>query len=198
MLKKTFAMVGFTSMLAISGVSLADSDDSEDFLHSENCVGSRWTDAGGNTITIDDKFGPGAQAVTRCLGETRNAKVVYQINTLYKDASAAVKEPYAIGNIGNHIKDFEMTHGMTSRNYEIVVVVHSAGWKMVLNDSRNEFISKMEDLVNSPGVRVLFCQNTASKKGVKLADMIDGIGFTTSGVSAISDLQVEGYRYIQP
>lgn len=44
----------------------------------------------------------------------------------------------------------------------------------------------------------MFCLNTANSKGVKKADMIDGIGFVTSGVTAIPDLQEEGYRYVQP
>lgn len=186
------------SIVLMMFVSSASAVAGDDFLHSENCVGSKWTDGAGNMITIDDKFGPGSQAVTRCLGQTKKAKVLYQINTYYKDPNAAVKEPYAIGNINNHIVDFETTHGMTSDNYEIVVIVHSAGWKFVLNNATNEFQAKMTDLVSKPGVKVLFCQNTAHKKNIKLADMIPGIGFTTAGVSAISDLQEEGYRYIQP
>lgn len=197
MIKKTIAIIGLTLMFAFSAVSYAQ-EENEDFLHSKNCVGSRWTDEFGNSISIDEKFGPGSQAVTRCLGKTRRARVLYQINTLYKDASDPSKGPYAVGNIKNHIVDFETTHGMSSDDYEIVVVVHSSGWKLVLNNSTNPYLGDMTSLVNTPSVKVLFCQNTASKKGVKLVDMIPGIGFTTSGVSAIADLQNEGYRYVQP
>ena len=92
-----------------------------------------------------------------------------------------------------------MTHGMTADDYKIAVVVHSAGWKMVLNDGEaNKFKSDMEWLVSQPSVKVLFCLNTASSKGVQKADMIEGIGFVTSGVTAIPDMQEEGYRYVQP
>jgi intracellular sulfur oxidation DsrE/DsrF family protein len=42
------------------------------------------------------------------------------------------------------------------------------------------------------------CLNTANSKGVKKADMIDGIGFVTAGVTAIPDMQEEGYRYVKP
>lgn len=192
MIKNTLAIAGLATALIFSAPSFSATD----FLNSENCVGSLWTDASGNTISMDDKFGPGAQAVTRCLGETKDAKVVYQINTLHKDANQ--NAPYAVGNILNHIVDFEKTHGMTSENYEIVVVVHSSGWPLVLNGAANPYASAMTDLVSRDGVKVLFCQNTAAKKNVKLADMIPGIGFTTSGVSALSDLQEAGYRYVQP
>lgn len=175
----------------------------DDVLNSQNCVASRWTDAAGNPISIDQQFGDGSFAVTRCLANTHHVKVLYQINTECKNS--VCDAPFAVGNIVNHIKDFETTHGMTSRDYEIVVIVHSAGWKLVLNNNAlekhsadNPFQAAMEDLVSRPGVKVYFCQNTAHSKKVKLANMIDGIGFVTSGVSAIADLQEEGYRYVQP
>jgi hypothetical protein len=48
--------------------------------------------------------------------------------------------PYAIGNIKNAIRDYEMTHGMSADDYKIAVVVHSGGWKLVLNDeAKNKF-----------------------------------------------------------
>jgi len=172
-------------------------------LNSENCVASRWTDANGNPISIDQQFGEGSLAVTRCLANTKHVKVLYQINTECK--SSVCDAPYAVGNIINHIKDFEITHGMSTKNYDIVVIVHGAGWKLVLDNNAllrhaatNPFQAAMEDLVSRPSVNVYFCQNTAHSKNVKLENMIPGIGFVTSGVSSISDLQEEGYRYIQP
>ncbi|MGD8570826.1 MAG: DsrE family protein [Gammaproteobacteria bacterium] len=142
-------------------------------------------------------------AVTRCLAKTKHVKVLYQINTECKNASCGA--PYAIGNIMNHINDYEITHGMDADDYEIVVVVHSAGWKLVLDNNAiekhsadNPFQTAMEDLVARPSVKVFFCQNTANSKGVVKANMIDGIGYVTAGVSAISDLQEMGYRYVQP
>jgi len=91
-----------------------------------------------------------------------------------------------------------MTHGMTADDYEIAVIVHSAGWKLVLNNEKNPFPKDMEWLVKQPSVKVLFCLNTANSKGVKKSDMIDGIGFVTAGVTAIPDMQEQGYRYVQP
>jgi intracellular sulfur oxidation DsrE/DsrF family protein len=148
-------------------------------------------------LTFDEKFGAGTSDATRCLANTRRVKALYQINTLCKNASCAA--PYAIGNIKNAIKDYQMTHGMTPDDYKIAVVVHSAGWKLVLNDAdTNPFKSDMEWLVAQPSVKVMFCLNTANSKGVMKADIIDGVGFVISGVTAIPDLQAQGYNYVQP
>ena len=178
-------------------------DDDDRFWNTSHCEASKWTDANGNPISIEEKFGPGTMAVTRCLSKTKKAKVLYQINTECKNASCAA--PYAVGNIINHINDFEITHDMDSDDYEIVVIVHSAGWKLILDNNAaekhatdNPFQSAMEALIARPSVNVLFCQNTANSKGIVKANMLNGVGFVTAGVSAISDLQDEGYRYVQP
>ena len=155
----------------------------------------------GNPDSFDNRFGDGMRGsvsgVTRCLGTTKKVKILFQLNAECKNS--ACDAPYAVGNIKNAIKDYEMTHGMRADDYKIAVVVHSGGWKLVLNDAaKNKFKEDMEWLVSQPSVKVMFCLNTANSKGVKKADMIDGIGFVTSGVTAIPDLQEEGYRYVQP
>lgn len=172
-------------------------------LNTDNCVASKWTDASGNSISIEEKFGPGSMKVTHCLKNTEKVKILYQINTECKNSKCDA--PYAIGNIQNHINDMVITHGMKSKDYEIAVVVHSSGWKLILDNNATEkhsatnpFQTAVEKLVANKRVKFMFCQNTAAKKGVVLANMIPGVGFTTAGVSAISDLQEEGYRYVQP
>ena len=153
-------------------------------------------------IAIDSEFGPGSADVTRCLAKRHYVKVVYQINQLCKDSSCSAA--YAIGNIGNAVKDYENTHGMVpDQDYEIVAIVHSAGWKLVLDNvdpalgTTNPFRQTMVELLEK-GVKVKFCQNTARSKGVTLDKMIDGIEFVTSGVTAIADYQSRGYAFVQP
>lgn len=163
---------------------------------SSNCIASKWKDANGNPISIEEKFGPGTMANTHCLNNTKKVKALYQINTQCKNSACTAA--YAIGNIQNHINDMVITHGMTADDYKIAVVVHSGGWKLILNDERNPFKSAMAKLASNPNITVMFCANTAAKKGVKFADMVPGVGFTSAGVSAISDLQEDGYRYVQP
>jgi len=153
-------------------------------------------------MTLDDEFGPGTAAITRCIKKRDKVKVVYQINQECKNS--ACTKPYAIGNINNAIKDYEITHGMNSDGYEIVAIVHSGGWPLILsNDSAsphartNSFQAQMEGLV-AKGVKVVFCQNTARSKGVQTSQMIPGVEYVTAGVSAIADYQALGYSYVQP
>lgn len=180
-----------------------EDDDSYDHWNSANCVDSRWSDADGNKLSLDDKFGAGSAAVTRCLGKTRHVKVVYQLNE--SCANDACSKSYGLGNIANHIKDFEITHGMSRDEYKIAVIVMAAGYKLILDNTSankhaddNPFQAAMQSLVDNPSVEVLFCQNTAHGKKVSLDQMIPGVGFVTAGVSAVADLQNYGYRYIQP
>lgn len=186
-------------LLTITGSVLADDEK----LNTDNCEASKWVDSNGNPISIEEKFGPGSMAATRCLDTTKKIKILYQINKECKNA--ACDKAYAIGNIVNHINDLEITHDINSDDYEIEVVVHSGGWKLILDNNASEkhamdnpFQMAMEALIARPGVKVRFCQNTANSKGVVFANMIPGIGFVTAGVSAISDLQEAGYRYVQP
>jgi len=196
-MKNVKVLMGLIVFLSL-GTLQVQADDEGLELNTENCVASKWTDANGNPISIEEKFGPGSMAATHCLANTKKVKILYQINAECKNAACTA--PYAIGNIQNHINDMVITHGMSTDDYEIVVVVHAGGWKLILDDAtKNKFhTSVTKFMTKNPGVKFMFCQNTAAKKGVKLADMIPGVGFTTAGVSAISDLQESGYRYVQP
>jgi intracellular sulfur oxidation DsrE/DsrF family protein len=75
----------------------------------------------------------------------------------------------------------------------------------------NPFQGLVEELMDR-GVRFLFCQNTTRSfvKGGKLPSpdenegggatdaIIPGVEYTTAGVTAIADLQSQGYKYVQP
>jgi len=131
---------------------------------------------------------------------------------------------YALGNIRNMLDDYEITHGMRpGKDFDVVAVVHSGGGDLILQDGftftdtvkgdvtiANPFQAEVESLLNR-GVRFLFCQNTtrgfirsgklpssADGEGSATAAMIDGVEYTTAGVTAISDLQSKGYTYVQP
>jgi intracellular sulfur oxidation DsrE/DsrF family protein len=128
-----------------------------------------------NGLELDDEFGPGTEETTRCIEKRKKVKVVMQINQFCRDAVAnadcALNRAYALGNIRNMIKDYEITHGMErGKDYEIVAVVHSGGGFLMLKDEgidgngnnvsgRNQFEGQVQDLLRA-GVRFLFCQNT--------------------------------------
>jgi intracellular sulfur oxidation DsrE/DsrF family protein len=138
--------------------------------------------------------------------------------------SSPSSRAYALGNIRNMIKDFEDTHGMRRGvDYKIVAVVHSGGGALVLKDNgydgnginhavsgRNQFQTLVEGLI-ADGVEFYFCQNTtrgyirnntwpsvSETTGGATAEIIDGVKYTTAGVTAIAEFQQRGYEYVQP
>jgi intracellular sulfur oxidation DsrE/DsrF family protein len=201
-MKLNVSIINLILFVFLSNLALAD--ETNYFWHSDNCpVKTKWFDDFEEPLTLDQKFGPGTQKMTRCLSQTKNVKVVYQLDRSCQDKQCT--RPYALKKITNHINDYEITHGMTADDYKMIVLVSEKGWKLVLDNqatkkhsANNPFQAQMEKLVNHPSVKVLFCQNTAHAKGVVKANMINGIGFVTAGISALVDLQAEGYIYIQP
>lgn len=168
-------------------------------------------------MDLDAEFGPGAGSATRCLQKRDRQKVVIQINQFCRDdvphAECALERGYALGNIRNMIKDYEL-HGMqVGRDVEIAVVVVAEGGFLLLKDDAahanfrgtNQFQSQVEDLLDQ-GVRFYFCQNTARglmkkgamTKGMATMEVITGVEWVTSGISAIPDFESRGYQYYQP
>ncbi|MFP5409718.1 MAG: DsrE family protein [Gammaproteobacteria bacterium] len=135
--------------------------------------------------------------------------------------------PYGLNNIRNILDDYEVTHGMRpGKDYEMVVVLHSPGGRMALKDTsvrgdgttisgRNPFETTIRGLM-ARGVKFYFCQNTTRAylnqpgaaitslpkylvTGISATDqMIEGMEYTTAGLTSIADFQARGYQYIQP
>jgi intracellular sulfur oxidation DsrE/DsrF family protein len=179
-----------------------------------------------NDLALNDEFGPETDVLTRCLERRHNVKVVMQVNRFCRDsvpnADCADNRAYALGNMRNMIKDYEITHGMVPRrDFEIVAVVHSGGGWLMLKDEgldgdgnsvsgRNQFEGQVRALIDQ-GVEFYFCQNTTRgfiRKGIvpdttestagATGELIEGVKYTTAGVTAIAELQSLGYTYVQP
>jgi len=185
-------------------VFAADIDDGDDIANNPNLTNNADCPVGlVSDIPLDEEFGVGASEITRCLDQQTNIKVVYQINLACKNADCS--KPYATGNIINAINDYEVTHGLQARiNYEVVAIVHSKGYPLVLDNSsanphpdENPFQEQVQSLLDQ-GVKVYFCQNTARKNSVMIDQMIPGIEFVTAGVTALADYQLRGYAMVQP
>jgi intracellular sulfur oxidation DsrE/DsrF family protein len=153
-------------------------------------------------LTLDQEFGPGVGALTKCNDVRHNVKVVFQLNS---NANC-----YGLGNITNVIDDFEITNGMKrGRDYQLAAIVHSGGGTMVVKDgvngNANPCQAQVEALI-AKGVKFYFCQNTTRgyiKNGRLTAGMvkeqvIDGVEYVTAGLGAIADFQATGWKYVQP
>ncbi|MFK7845563.1 MAG: hypothetical protein AB8G77_09685 [Rhodothermales bacterium] len=164
---------------------------------------------------LNDEFGDGTTNITRCLSGQNKPKVVMQVNLACRDSyvsgtavkndvvNCANKRAYALGNIENMIKDYEGSHGID--NWEIVAVVHSGGWGMLVKDGysfdnaddggvtgpagnktlSNQFQSQVEGLMTK-GVRFLFCQNTT--RGMIKRGNLPTVGESASGGGATEAL----------
>jgi intracellular sulfur oxidation DsrE/DsrF family protein len=114
------------------------------------------------------------------------------------------------------LKDLKVTNGISADEIDIRVVVHSGGGYLMLKDAgydgggnyitgRNKFQSQVQALIDE-GVSFYFCQNTTRgfikngtlPAGNATAQLIDAVEYVTAGVTAISDLQEQGYKYVQP
>lgn len=160
-----------------------------------------------NGMTLDDEFGDGTSELTHCLKLRHKVKLLIQANKYCgkTDALGKCKRPYALHNINNVIKDYEFTNGMVlGQDYEIAVVVHSAGGVLLLDPdgshpkaAANQYSGYVEDQLDK-GVKFYFCQNTARGMGVKTDQLIPGVEYVTAGISALADFQSRGWTYVQP
>lgn len=175
-------------------------------------------------MTLDDEFGPSSQDLTRCLDKRKTVKLVMQINKFCGASvpNSACTRAYGLGNLSAMVKDYEITHGMVvGQDYEMAVVVHSGGGMIVVKDEgldgngapvtgRNQFQGAVETLI-AQGVKFYFCQNTtrgmvrfnvlpstSDSTGGATAELIDGVGYVTAGLTAIGDFESRGYSYVQP
>lgn len=84
-----------------------------------------------STTSMDDEFGYGAQAITRCLQVRRHAKVVVSVDhAFFVNAFGAAQTNRAtfLSNIHHMVANYENVHGMTiGKDVEVVVVFSESG-----------------------------------------------------------------------
>jgi len=172
-------------------------------------------------LTLDEEFGEGIQAVTRCLENRKKIKLVMQINKACRDTtvvatntgyaienharSCAENRGYGIAQLKNMLADYKVTHGIDAKRLDVNVIVHGGGGTMMLDLPWNKLKPAVESLI-AEGVKFRFCQNTvrgmAPKMGMTVpafvSKVIPGVTYVTAGLTAVADFQEEGYMYIQP
>ncbi len=157
-------------------------------------------------MTLDTEFGPGSAALTHCLERRHDVKLVMQINQYCLDnvPNAQCTRPFGLVHAANMVDDYDITHGMIpGRDYEFVVVAHTAGGALMLKES--PFANQVRAL-QARGVKFYMCQNATRALirngtlplGDATSHLIEGVEYVTAGVTAIVDFQKRGYRYVQP
>lgn len=192
---KKILFVAMMFGLTLAGISpVLAVDDPEDIGGSSNIECPVGLVSG---MTLDDEFGVGTREITHCLKRRHKVKLLIQANKYCgKEVGGACVRPYALLNINNVIKDYETTNGMVQgQDYEIAVVVHSSGGRLLLNG--NPYASYVEEQLEQ-GVKFYFCQNTARGMNVTTDQLIPSVEYVTAGISALADFQSNGWTYVQP
>jgi len=230
---KTYQILGSLLISAMIGFGLNSvASAAESDLYFGQCPVGLLDDS----TTLDMEFGPGTQSRTQCIYNRTKVKVMVQIHKFCRDEWNSAGErvltisdcdpgrAYALHNIDNMLKDFEITHGMRpGQNFDVVAVVHGEGNSLLVKDgyrfndtvkgevyTDNPYQSDVQALMDR-GVRFLLCQNATRTlmrygmlpsymegEGSATDALIPGVEYITAGMTAMADLQSRGYRYIRP
>ncbi len=195
-MKKRIRFFAITAILGITSSNIAVAAPPGDSLTNQSIIEQPCPVGLVNGLTLDQEFGDGASAITRCLVRRKGVKIIFPILRDCTDSAIPCTRPYALGSISNAIRDYEVTHGMKNAvDFHVVAVAYSSGYKLVLKG--NPFEQDVIGLLNK-GVDVYLCQNTARTNNIKVQDMIAGVKFVTDCHTSISDFQSQGYRIVVP
>lgn len=204
MIFKKLSAFGLTMFLAVSSQSVfADDDDDYKGKGDKPCpVASPYKDADGNTVSYDDKFGPGTTDILNCNKKRKDIKLVMQVNNFVDGRG----RPYGFRNLNNMLNDYRITHGVDEDEIDIRVVIHGGGFPFILDPdaagahpqaANNTFKGMVMGLM-AQGVKVQFCLNTAAAVNIKTHQVLPGVEFVPAGLTSIADYSARGYSYVQP
>lgn len=162
--------------------------------------------------SMDDEFGYGAQAITRCLQVRKHAKVVVSVDhTFFSNAFGQVQTNRAtfLSNIEHMIRNYENVHGMTiGKDVEVAVVFSESGALLAATqhpafaqasggNPANPFVHLVERGLEK-GFKFYLCQTAARNLNINMQNKIEGVRFVPGGHIAVADFQLQGYALIQP
>ena len=155
-------------------------------------------------LTLSAEFGSVVAANTRCIKARHHVRTMFVLDNTFSPGTTTA---YGLPQVQNALNDYEITDGLTEgRDFRIIVVVHSAGGRLMLNDpAENPFVGTVQHLM-SEGVTFYLCENTIRamishgllQEGNVGAGVISGTKFVTSAVTAIPDFETVGWHYVQP
>jgi len=93
--------------------------------------------------------------------------------------------------------------GVAESNMSLALVLHGGAAKAVLSDDahRAQFGAPNANLPlleaqHAHGVRIVLCGQSASSRGLRKADFVDGVELALSAMTALVALQADGYALI--
>jgi len=193
-LNQPFSRLLLTTVFCFSmGNQAVLADDDEDEIH------SLCTQA---AIDAAELYDPGSGSLTECIGVRDDFKVVMAWNSKavngrilkVNNENAGQQVVNARNLVRDYKNNYDMTHGDA---YEMVVVAYAGGVDWLKKDSDPINISLVQGLMDK-GIKIYACQNTMKAKGLKIAELLDGVRIVPAGVSAVLDFSNRDYTYLTP
>lgn len=166
-----------------------------------------------NGVPLDVEFGAGSEAITHCLEQRSNAKMVIAVDVAFpSDINGVVQKNKAtfLSNIDKMIDNYEIVNGMQiGKDIDINVVMSGTGAVLLAkthkafgvdahgNANPNPYASMVARGL-SKGMKFYLCQMAARDLGIKRNNMLEGVEFVTGGHIAVADFQQRGYALLKP
>ena len=177
-------------------------------------------------LTIDEEFGNGSEAITRCLKKRSRVKVVVSINGAHpsnKNGKIQLNKARFLSNIEYMRENYEDVHDMKiGEDVKVVAVAASSGallmttehpaWARAKTDdseptcmgNENRFAGQtcpnpfkgLVERAQEIGVKFYLCQMASRVLSIKKAKVIPGVEFVPGGHIAVADFQQLGYALI--
>lgn len=177
-------------------------------------------------LTMDEEFGEGTQAITRCIKKRTNARVVVSINGAHpsdKNGNININKARFLSNIEYFRENYEDVHNMKiGDDVKVVAVAASSGALLLTTEhpawvrskasdteltcmgDENRFAGKTctnpfkEMVVRAQqiGVEFYICQMASRTLGIKKPKVIPGVKFVPGAHLAVADFQQIGYALI--
>lgn len=173
--------------------------------------------------TMDEEFGAGAQAITKCLTVRHHAKVVISVESVFPITPTGVanqQKATFLSNIEHMVRNYEM-HGMTIGKDVDVVVVFSQVGALLATESHPVFAGTAGLHPGNPtnsfrsfidyglahGFKFYLCQTASRQLGITMTGStvapikykkIPGINFVPGGQIAVADFEMLGYAVLRP
>lgn len=173
--------------------------------------------------SMDDEFGAGAEAITKCLTVRHHAKVVISVETVFPitpTGTANQQRATFLSNIDKMVRNYEI-HGMTiGKDVDVVVVFSQVGALLATEshpvfaganglhpgDPTNSFRAFV-DYGLAHGFKFYLCQEASRTLGINMTGStvapikykkIPGVNFVPGGMIAVADFEMLGYAVLVP
>jgi len=177
-------------------------------------------------LTMDEEFGEGTQAITRCIVKRSKARVVVSINGAHpmdKNGNINLNKARFLSNIEYFRENYEDVNNMKiGEDVKVVAVAASSGALLLTTEhpawmrakTSNTDLTCMSDEVRFAGktctnpfrdlveraqqigVEFYICQMASRTLGIKKATVIPGVSFVPGAHLAVADFQQIGYALI--